>query len=420
MGTLIRAWKTIPLPPGATVKKNIVTWTAKGKKKTGKLSGLDRVSVQVDTWTAQFTDETGKVRRVSTKTANRNAAEKILSNFEAEVDRIKSGVVTREELAQIPLRHITLDSALEKFRTKLVAGGNTASHVRTSMYRIRTVLQDCEIDSIPKIRREAVERWIADEIQKKERSLGTINSYLIIVKGFVQYLADIEVLQRNPLKSIRLLNYELDRRKVRRAMTADEVERLLQVASVTGKYRKEEKAAEMVLIYRMLLGTGLRSTELSLLTPNQIDFERCRLTVEALKTKNKKPDRLPLRPDLVQSVKEWIEAHGIQPNEKIFRATTLVIRRSFYRDLKLAEIKRKDSDGRCLDVHALRKTFGTMLANAGIPLTTTQRLMRHATPTMTAKLYIDVDPINMMQALETLPTFEKKKVESPNVPDAST
>jgi len=40
MGTLIRAWKTMPMPPGATVKKGIVTWKAKGKKKTGRLSAI--------------------------------------------------------------------------------------------------------------------------------------------------------------------------------------------------------------------------------------------------------------------------------------------------------------------------------------------------------------------------------------------
>jgi integrase len=46
-----------------------------------------------------------------------------------------------------------------------------------------------------------------------------------------------------------------------------------------------------------------------------------------------------------------------------------------------------------------------MLAKAGVPLTTVQRLMRHSTPLLTAKLYIDVDPFDMMQALEQLPEF---------------
>jgi hypothetical protein len=239
----MRAWKTIPIPTGATVRKNIVTWTAKGKKKTGKLSATGKVSVQVDTWTAQFADETGKVRRVSTKTANRSAAEKILANFEAEVDRVKSGVVTREELDKIPFRHVSFDSALEKFRTKMVASGNTPEHIRTTLTRLLTLFQDSRLDPIGKIRRETIERWLADESTKKTRSLRTINAYLTSVKSFVQYLTDIEVLSNDPIKSIRKLNHELDRRKVRRAMTAEEVERLLQATALV-KYRKKEKIKE--------------------------------------------------------------------------------------------------------------------------------------------------------------------------------
>jgi hypothetical protein len=41
----------------------------------------------------------------------------------------------------------------------------------------------------------------------------------------------------------------------------------------------------------------------------------------------------------------------------------------------------------------------------GVPLTTTQRLMRHSSPLLTAKLYIDVDPLNMAEALDKLPEF---------------
>jgi integrase len=186
-------------------------------------------------------------------------------------------------------------------------------------------------------------------------------------------------------------------------MTAEEVERFMQ--AISRKSRTKKQSEERSLVYRLLLGTGLRSTELSLLTPSQIDFERNRLTIEAAKTKNKKADVLPIREDLVQSVKEWVETHGIQPHERIFRYNSNSVRQSFYRDLKAAGIERKDPDGRSIDVHSLRKTFGTMLARAGIPLTTVQRLMRHSTPLLTAKLYIDVDPVDLTQALTTLPTF---------------
>ena len=63
----------------------------------------------------------------------------------------------------------------------------------------------------------------------------------------------------------------------------------------------------------------------------------------------------------------------------------------------------RDPDGRSIDVHSLRRTFGTMLARAGVPLTTTQRLMRHSTPVLTAQLYIDVEPIDMALAVDRLP-----------------
>jgi len=135
MGTLFRAWKTIPIPPGAMVKKHTVTWTVRGKKRTGKLSGSGKVSVQVDTWTLQFTDETGKVRRVSTKTTNRSAAEKMLTRYETDIDRIRAGVLTREELTKAPLRSATLEDASRQFQTKLVANGNVELYIRNTMQR---------------------------------------------------------------------------------------------------------------------------------------------------------------------------------------------------------------------------------------------------------------------------------------------
>ena len=405
MGVLIRTWSTVPMPAGAMVGRNgTVTWTVKGKKRTGKLSKSGKVNVQSDTWTAQYTDESGVVRRVSTKTTNRSAAEKILARYEAEIDRVKSGVVTREELEKVQIKTMTLDEALKRFRAKMIVSGNTSKHINLTLQRVSHFFHETGIDSFAKIRHETAEHWIANEVQKKTITPSSINHYLTATKSFVKYLVDIELLPNDPLKSIQKLNESIGQRKNRRAMTAEEVESFLRAAE-TRKCRTKGKADERLLVYRLLLGTGLRSTELSLLTPSQIDFERCRLTIEAAKTKNKRAEVLPIRVDLVQSVKEWIKTHGIQPHERVFRFDMHSIRRSLYRDLKAAGIERVGSDGRSIDVHSLRKTFGTMLARAGVPLTTVQRLMRHSTPLLTAKLYVDVDPIDMAQALDKLPVF---------------
>jgi integrase len=286
----------------------------------------------------------------------------------------------------------------------MIADGSTSVHIVSTQNKIVRLCGETGIDSLAGIRRETVERWIAGEVQKKEIAPSTINTYLKSMKSFAQYLTDIELLPNNPLKPIRKLNETIEQRKKRRAMTAEEIKRLLQVTAQS-EANERWQVGERVLIYQLLLGTGLRSTELSLLTPGQIDFDRHRLRIEAAKTKNKKADVLPIREDLVQYVKEWVMLHGIQSHERIFRYTCHSLCYRFYTDLKAAGIERLGADGRSIDVHSLRKTFGTMLARAGVPLTTTQRLMRHSTPVLTAQLYIDVDPVDMMQALGQLEVF---------------
>jgi hypothetical protein len=127
------------MPNGATIGRNRnVTWTVKGKKRTGKLSGTNRVSVQSDTWTAQFIDETGKSRRVSTKTTHRGIAEKILARYQTEIDRIRTGVATREELDKAQIQTTPLDNLIEQFRTKMIAEGRTSLHIKITMQKLTT------------------------------------------------------------------------------------------------------------------------------------------------------------------------------------------------------------------------------------------------------------------------------------------
>jgi hypothetical protein len=238
------------MPEGATVSRNgTVTWIAKKKKRTGKLSKTGKVSLQVDTWTAQFTDETGKIRKVPTKTTCRSQAEKLLARYEKDVERIRTGVVSRAELEKAEASQVTLDEALERMKTKMHANGNTPLHICSTIKQIKEVLDYSGIVTLADIRRESVERWIADERQRKVRSAQTINIYVASLKSFVQYLVDIEVLSRHTLKLIRKLNVELDRRKIRRALTQDEVNRLLQ-ATASSKSMAAGLPEERVLIYR--------------------------------------------------------------------------------------------------------------------------------------------------------------------------
>ena len=408
MGTLIQIWKTISMPVGATTEQDgTVTWVSRGKKKTGKLSGTNRVSVQSDTWTAQFSDETGKVRRVSTKTTNRSVAEKILAHHETAVDHKKLQITSCKELDRLQAQQIPLEDLFVQFQHKMMVTGYSTTYIKLALQQILSMFKECKIDSVVEIRRETIERWIVDETQRKMRSIGTINTYLSAAKAFTQYLTDSGVLLNNPLKRTRKLDGELDRRKIRRAMTPDEVKSFLQATALGEYHQYVGTPRERVLIYRLLLGTGLWSTEISLLTPNQIDFANGCLTLKAAKIqKNKAAIKLPIRADLLEALRERIETRLIEPHTRIFRHNNQQILKAFYKDLKAAGIERVGTDGRSIDISSLRETFGTMLAMAGVPLLTAQRLMRHSTLMQTARLYIDVEPfMNMVRALELLPVY---------------
>ncbi len=87
------------MPDGARVKGDTVTWPARGKTKTGKLSpDTGRVLVHSETWTARYKDENGKTVAVSTKCRDRAAANRILAKLENEVIQIRTGAVSRRDI----------------------------------------------------------------------------------------------------------------------------------------------------------------------------------------------------------------------------------------------------------------------------------------------------------------------------------
>jgi integrase len=55
-----------------------------------------------------------------------------------------------------------------------------------------------------------------------------------------------------------------------------------------------------------------------------------------------------------------------------------------------------------LKFHDLRKTFASVLAQGGVSTAVTQRLLEHASPTLTSKIYTNVDPV-LRQSVNQLP-----------------
>src|SRR5262249_39210961 len=73
------------------------------------------------------------------------------------------------------------------------------------------------------------------------------------------------------------------------------------------------------------------------------------------------------------------------------------------RDLRLADIPKRDDRGRTLDVHALRHTFGTLMSAAGVAPRTAQAAMRHSDIKLTMNVYTDPKLLDVRGALDALP-----------------
>ena len=77
-------------------------------------------------------------------------------------------------------------------------------------------------------------------------------------------------------------------------------------------------------------------------------------------------------------------------------------------DLKRAGIEYKDDKGRYADFHALRKSAGTMLGVAGVPVRVRQLFMRHGDIRLTMQTYDDRDFSSLEEAVKALEKLNLK------------
>lgn len=124
--------------------------------------------------------------------------------------------------------------------------------------------------------------------------------------------------------------------------------------------------------------------------------------VRASTAKHPKESQLRLRPELVEAIRSILPDNAM-PFERVFPSVPRV--RTFKKDLAVAEIPFEDANGKRVDFHALRDTFGTHLAAANAAPFVLKELMRHSTVQQSEKYYIDARHLPLAPALASLPAF---------------
>lgn len=150
----------------------------------------------------------------------------------------------------------------------------------------------------------------------------------------------------------------------------------------------------------------MRWSELRSLTKASfaLDGDHASVTIEAEDEKAGRGDTLPLRAKLAADLKTYLAF--LPPDSPAFPMWQDKGAEMIRRDLKAAGIPVKDEVGRVLDFHALRHTFGSMLAAAGVHPKVAQDLMRHSTIELTMDMYTHTLCESRLEALHKLPDFE--------------
>ena len=220
----------------------------------------------------------------------------------------------------------------------------------------------------------------------------TVNDLLGAMRSLLHWMEQQQLIVANPLKHVQKVANNSG--SFRRALSPGDVQRLIDVAP-----------PHRATIYLTVLYTGLRRAELNGLRWEDFTLDSippC-LRVPSSISKNRKASVHYLRPELVAALTAFRPSNA-KPSDPVFRGQVPRIP-TFKCDLAKAGIPFLDERGRRADLHALRTTFGTMLAVNGVSLQSSKSLMRHSDVKLTLRAYTDESHLPLQEAMDSLPSF---------------
>ncbi len=325
----------------------------------------------------------------SLKMRELQVAEKLKNDFIREKERELSGIIAPRPVRDAASRPLT--EHLEEFLAYMEGLNRSASHISHVGTRVRGLLADCGWRYLSDVTAKSFELWR----QKKagELSVKTRNEYRASMFSMLAWLEENEELAANPFKRVKKTDGRGQETIKRRAATHAEMESILNVAGI------------YAVGYLAAATTGLRRGELSKLEWGDLHLDAAQpvALVRAATTKDRKPARAYLGQQLVAELKK-LHSPGM-PSNSLVLAGRMPTMKKMLGHLAQAGIPYVDDQGRRLDFHALRMTFDTNLAIAGVSDAVRMKAMRHKTPRLTMETYLDGEKVPVASALAKLPEF---------------
>jgi integrase len=248
---------------------------------------------------------------------------------------------------------------------------------------------------------------------------ATINHDVGVLRSMLEWGVRRKLIGSNPLDGLEPLRH--DRPKQGRALTDDEVQRLL-----------DKSPPRWRDVWYAFLVTGLRKDELATLRFTDIDWQSAELIVRMHNAKGKRERRVPIDNELMAILRrQQATAPSRQPgrgSNPMMAARTLArftrehvfvtaqntpldgvatLYLAFMRCCRRAGIETRtlDAEGReveHVDLHSLRRTFATNAIVNGADPKSVQEILGHKTLEMTMQIYAKVKAMSKRQTVARL------------------
>lgn len=335
---------------------------------------------------------------------DKGASEQLAAKLERAKAQGEEGLIDPYKIHR--KRH--LSEHIADWITELRQLGRDHVYVGLCEARMARLIADCGWDTLAGIDAAGFIKWretatVTVGTAKKKGSnvkpMGakTMNHYLTTARSFCLWAIKRKRIAVNPLADTEGVETAGQLRRERRALHDEEITALL--SAVHSRHQ---------LAYRIILSTGLRRDELKQLQWSDVKLNAPMPCIElrAQTTKAKRADVLPLRADLVELLATAKGDAG--DGDHVCR--TLPSMDTHKRYLTAAGIDYEDEQGRRVDFHSLRHTYGTLLAKAGIAPRVAMSLMRHTDMKLTMNVYTDPRVFDMAGAVEKLPALAAEAV----------
>ena len=364
-----------------------------------------RVLRKTKKWYVKYRDGQN-LERVEAGYTDKAVTKQLLAKLEQEADAERRGFGDRFKTH----RARPLAEHLESIDSTCRIGGPALEHVATTEQRVRAIIAGGGFTLAADVTSSGVERFLA-KLRDQGKSLATSNHYLTALKMFFNWMVKDGRLAENPVRFLSKRNVQVDRRRVRRALSADELVRLLEATAVSpprGGLTGESRAR----LYLLAAYTGLRRNEIASLDESSFNFasDPPTVTIKAADSKHRRCDTIPIRRDFADCVSTWFAERSPEDRGKplfpIVKARTADWIRA---DLEAAGLSADDAGKLTIDFHALRQTFITNLSRAGVSPKLSQVLARHSDINLTMNTYTTLGMAEQKAAVESLPPVPRPR-----------